>query len=70
MATYLVTVAEEVYRTFKIHYEPEGEEPDVDKWNTAALELRDHAWEQPLDTAVGTDSEWIDFLTIEKVEED
>ena len=65
MTLYRVTVAEEVYYTYEIEAEFD-EEPDVDKWNSSATDLRDLAWQQDPNDAVGKDSEFIDFLTIEE----
>jgi len=67
MKKYLVTVAEEVYYTYEIEAELD-EEPDVQKWNTAATKLRDLAWQKDLNDAIEKDSEFIDVLIIEEVE--
>jgi len=66
MAHYLVTVASEVYRTYKIEAELD-EEPDVSKWNHSATVLRDMAFAKLPEQAIRVDSEFIDYLEIEEV---
>jgi hypothetical protein len=66
MKKYQVTVAHEVYHTFVIEAEFD-EEPDTYKWNSAALRLRDLAFDKNPDEAISVDAEAIDFLEITEV---